>query len=105
MSRMKINCGKLNNLGSDLEKNIIDFEKDRLLFLKELDNLQDCWYGVDQNVFQTKSLDYLKDLKYDVDFLYEWSRYLQSTSRMYRYVEEDGLKKVRNSFDSFDIRR
>ena len=105
MSKMKIKYNKLNSLGSDLEENVLDFEKDRLMLLKELSNIQDCWYGIDQNMFQTRSLDYLKELRYDVDFLYEWAGYFQSVAKMYGYVEEDGLKKVRNAFDSFDIRR
>ena len=99
MKKLVINLRKVNKLGEDIEKNIVDFEKDRLLFMNEIKQFDTCWAGFDQNIFQNNTLEYLDKLKYDVDYLYQWSKYFRSSSSMFGSVEEDGIKKLRSSFD------
>ena len=99
MRKLSVNWTELGQTGKDFEENVLEFEKNRLLFEKEIDNVANYWTGDDAIVFQSKALEYLGKLKNDVDYLYEWSRYFGRSSKVYNGVEEDGLQRIRNSVD------
>ena len=100
MRKLKVDWTELNNTGQNIEDYILEFEKNRLLFEKEIENIENYWTGNDSLIYQSKSLEYLEGLKKDVDYLYEWATYFKKSSRIYNGVEEDGLQKIRNSVDS-----
>jgi hypothetical protein len=99
MRKLQINWKELNDLGDDLEKNILDFEANRLLLAKEMSNVINYWTGTDAVVYQAKALEYISSLQDDVDYLYEWQKYFKNASKNYSKTEEDGLQRVRNSID------
>ena len=100
MRKLKVNWTELNNTGQNIEDYILEFEKNRLLFEKEIDNVVNYWTGNDSLVYQSKALDFLEGLRKDVDYLYEWATYFKKSSRVYNGVEEDGLQKIRSSVEA-----
>jgi len=100
MRKLKVNWTELNDTGQNIEDYILEFEKNRLLFEKEIENIENYWTGTDSIVFQSKAVEYLEGLKKDVDYLYEWATYFKRSSKIYNGVEEDSLQKIRNSVDS-----
>ena len=99
MRKLVVNWSELDKTGKDFEDYVLDFEKNRLLLEKEVQNVSNYWTGDDAVVYQTKAIDNLEVLKKDVDYLYEWARYFKNSSKIYNGVEEDGLQKIRNSID------
>lgn len=99
MRKLKVNWDELSQTGKDIEDNILEFEKNRILFENEIDNVSNYWTGDDAVVYQSKALEYLGKLKLDVDYLYDWARYFDKSSKVYNGVEEDGLQRIRNSVD------
>ena len=99
MRKIKVNWDELSKTGKDFEEYVLEFEKNRILFEKEIDKVANYWTGDDAVVYQSKAIDYLEGLKKDVDYLYEWAHYFNSSSNIYNGVEEDGLQRIRNSVD------
>jgi hypothetical protein len=97
MNSLKVNWGKLNTLGNTTEENILEFEKYRLLFEKEIKNVSTYWTGTDAVVYQSKALEFFETIKKDVDYLYEWATYFKNMSNVYNGVEQDGLQQLRNT--------
>ena len=99
MRRLYVDWKDLGEIGNSTEENVLTFEKARLLFENELETLIECWTGNDSAVYQSKTLEYMEELKSDVDYLYEWARYFKKKARTYEGTEENSLQRMRSVFD------
>lgn len=102
MRRLYVDWKQLTDLGVTTENNVLLFEKSRLIFENEIETLIECWTGNDSAVYQTQVLEYLGELKNDVDYLYDWSIYFQKKARGYEGTEEDSLQRMRNLVDQLE---
>ena len=85
MRRLYVDWKQLTDLGVTTENNVLLFEKSRLIFENEIETLIECWTGNDSAVYQTQVLEYLGELKNDVDYLYDWSIYFQKKRRGFSF--------------------
>lgn len=99
MAVLNVNWNGLKELGNTTEENILEFEKNRILLEEQFKNIPNYWQGGDSVVFQQKTLEYVTDLKKDVDYLYEWATYFKRMSNIFNSVEDDGLQHLRNTMD------
>ena len=102
MRRLYVNWKELNLLGENTENQVLEFEKARLIFENEIETLIECWTGNDSAIYQSEVLEYLGELKRDVDYLYDWSVYFKKKARGYEGTEEDGLQRMRNLVDQLE---
>ena len=102
MRTLHVDWEKLTDIGETTENNVLVFEKSRLIFENEIETLIECWTGNDSAIYQSQVLDYLEELKHDVDYLYDWSIYFQKKARIYEGTEEDGLQRVRSLVDQLE---
>ena len=96
MRRLFVDWVKIEKMGNTTEANVLKFETARLIFENEIETLIECYTGNDSAVYQKEVLEYLEELKNDVDYLYEWSTYFKKKARSYNGTEEDSLQRVRN---------
>jgi uncharacterized protein YukE len=102
MRRLYVDWEALTDLGSTFEEEVLKLEASRLIFENEVETIIECWTGNDSAVYQSQVLEYLGKLKYDVDYLYEWSIYFQRKARGYQGTEENSLQRLRSVMDQIE---
>ena len=101
---IKVDYDELKNVNEKAIKNcsLLDHEIDRLL--KTLEELKNCWKGIDSDTFYNKAYDYFKRMKVLPAFQSSMTNFIKESSNQYKQNDKELSDKLKKEKDELERR-
>ena len=102
---VNVNWDELNNSKKDFDSQVGEILDIRNELLKTIEMIDNGWCGYDADNYKKNFNEFLKKYYSEAKYLDKWSKYLNKSSNNYSNNVEEGIKKVRNVEEEYEIEK
>jgi uncharacterized protein YukE len=98
---IKVDYDKINNIGSDVVRNDEELTSMFSDLLTIIDNLKECWEGVDYENFKTTSVSFLEEQRPLLNQIEFMGKYMIHASNVYSKFDENWGESMRRMGEEY----